>query len=92
MPLAGFVTAAYEYSRPSLNAFLISIPSSPDASFTPRMIWLKSTPLLPRAPMSAPCVAPASSAAGSASALRACSSAVFIVWSMFVPVSPSGTG
>jgi hypothetical protein len=96
VPGAGCVTALYACSRADAYATQMSGPVisvfSASASFSPRMIWERMTPLLPRAPMSAPCAAAAETAATVGSAFRAYASAERIVWSMFVPVSPSGTG
>ena len=96
VPGAGALTASYAYRRASSAARRISgtpafvFPAN--ASFIPRTICDRITPLLPRAPMSAPCAAAALTAARVRSPARASFRAERIVWSMFVPVSPSGTG
>jgi hypothetical protein len=65
----------------------------PSASAIPRKIWLVITPLLPRAPISAPkLIAPAIRPAVTSVVPSASSSAAFTVANMFEPVSPSGTG
>ena len=96
VPGAGALTASYAYLRASSAARRTSATSAvslaANASLSPRMTCERITPLFPRAPMSAPYAAAALTLSIAGSASRACFTAARIVWSMFVPVSPSGTG
>src|SRR5215207_9784924 len=97
VPSTGFVTAQYAVFVPCDRAYARSsplkrrLPASP--SDIPRKIWLVMTPELPRAPMRAPkLMAAAMRSAGWPATASASSSAALTVATMFVPVSPSGTG
>ncbi len=101
VPSTGVPTAAYAASLASVIASAINVAlRSPGvarairATRAPRS-WLRITPLLPRAPSSAPRRNSASAVdrpASSAAAWWMASRAALIVRYMFVPVSPSGTG
>ena len=72
-------------------------PSRAAACFTvaanPRMIWLRMTPLLPRAPISEPWLTASQIASRSSAGTASISSTTASsVRDMLVPVSPSGTG
>ena len=98
VPSTGFATAPYAARDPESSAFArsrplnVRLPLRPSA--IPRRIWLVITPELPRAPMSAPNDAAAATRSAGASAPTPSASmrAARTVASMFVPVSPSGTG
>ena len=98
VPSIGFNTASYEATLALFNASANSgAPAAPPAAprnlaTSPRITWLKITPLFPRAPISDPWamashVPPMSTAAPSSSFTTASK-----VRAMLVPVSPSGTG
>src|ERR1700686_5125611 len=98
VPSVGFITARYATADASVIASATPLASrrgrwaAPWAK--PRRICERMTPLFPRAPMSDPWAAAASteSAASGVGASRASSTAERRVRYMFEPVSPSGTG
>ena len=100
VPSTGWRTAQYARVAASRSAAAASAgPSSPSvaasASASPRTIWLRITPLLPRAPISAACFAAWATPARSASAREGSASASASAATdsaRLVPVSPSGTG
>ena len=103
VPSTGTPTASYAASvaRRIASAITWALRSSGRAAVircaTAPSIWLRITPLLPRAPSSAPREKAASAGARStgvspAVASRSASRAAETVRNMLVPVSPSGTG
>ena len=111
VPSIGFSTAWYAAAEAAASASAtrapVASPASRSVPVRPRRIWLRMTPLLPRAPMSDPWLIAShvgprpGSPAGSPStrpawptwASRSSSSTTASsVRAMFVPVSPSGTG
>src|SRR3984957_15632109 len=98
VPSVGFMTARYATAEASVIARATPLASRwarwADPCAKPRRICERMTPLFPRAPMSEPCAAAASteSAASGIGASRASSTAERSVRYMFEPVSPSGTG
>ena len=101
VPSTGVPTAAYAPSvaSRSARAMMLALRSSDEAvaivDASAPSIWLRMTPLLPRAPRSAPlrrAARPFRRSASSAVALRRASRAAATVRYMLVPVSPSGTG
>ena len=91
------MTALYAVSAPRFSAaanwvgVMASTPSS--ALAKPRYSWLVMTPLLPRAPLSAPLASAAAASPALEYSLALTSlTAEVMVRVIFVPVSPSGTG
>ncbi len=95
VPSTGRMTAWYAASaavrRPVATAAASTVASRRKISASPRRIWERITPELPRAPISDPW-AIASQTSGIPSAEESSWTTDSSVSVMFVPVSPSGTG
>ena len=98
VPSTGRRTARYAASEAPRSARAVSAGSIPfvdsaRTSATPRTIWERITPELPRAPISAARATACASAGRSAGSAEATASATARTVSVrLVPVSPSGTG
>ena len=98
VPSTGFNTASYEATLALFNASancagLASPPSTPrNLATSPRITWLKITPLFPRAPINDPWAMASQVPPMSADAPSSSFTTASKVRAMLVPVSPSGTG
>ncbi len=96
VPSIGLSTASYDATLAALSAAatFVALPGVAvrNVVTSPRKIWLKITPLLPRAPISDPWLMASHVGSSAWSAFSSSVTTASRVRDMFVPVSPSGTG